>query len=407
MSMNTRLFTPPLDAGQPVMTANIFRLRHVVPQCNWPMWLCSSCVFVLPGTVLADSYRMSTPDWYVGASLGESRLSIDTSALEQNMQAQGLPLASLSRNTNDTGYKLYAGTALNDYLALEGGYFRLGEVDFNARTAAAPDGTTYLLFGHLRDQGANLDLVARMFMSNALALTARIGLTYNDTDARLDYQRPINLDAYTRSKHYLKHKFGAGMEYQLSPGWAMRAELERYRLDDIWGDQGDMKLLSLGMVYQYGQPGPYTAPTAAQEPEAAPQPFADPPEAAMVQSSSAPVLLELADVHFEFNRSALTPAAKTILARHVKTLKNQPQTKVQIAGYTSASGTDTYNQQLSERRAKAVKQYLTGEGGLAPSRLTTIGYGEASPAQIEDKPAELRSVAAKANMRVLFQLIVE
>jgi OOP family OmpA-OmpF porin len=406
--MNIRLFTPPSDAGQPVTTANIFRLCHVVSPYSWSLWLCSSCVFILPGTVLAASDRNSTPDWYIGASLGESRLSVDTTTLEQSMQAQGLPLAALRRNTNDTGYKLYAGAALNDYLALEGGYFRLGEVDFNARTAAAaPDGPPHPLSGHLRNQGINLDLVARLLMSNAFALTARMGLTYNDTDGRLDYQRPINLDAYNHSKHYLKHKFGAGMEYQLSPAWSMRVELERYRLDDVWGDQGDVKLLSLGMVYQYGRDGSYAAPTAAPEPEVAPRPFADPPEAAMVQSSAPAVLLELADVHFEFNQSVLTPAAKTILAQHVEALKNQPKTRVQIAGYTSASGTDSYNQLLSERRAKAVQQYLTGEGGLAADRLTTIGYGEASPAQIENKPAELRSVAAKANMRVLFQLLVE
>jgi len=405
MSMKTRQLTPPEDAGQAVNTANIFRLRGAIPVRRLSLWLCSSCVFVLSGSVLADSDRMPLPAWYAGVSVGESRLSIDTRALEQSLQAQGLPLASLSRNTNDTGYKLYAGAPLNDYLALEGGYFRLGEVDFAARTAAAPDGTTYPLSGHLRDQGANLDLVARLLLGSAFTLIGRVGLTYNDTDARLDYQRPVNLDAYNRSKHYLKHKFGAGMEYQLTPAWAMRLELERYRLDDVWGDQGDMKLLSLGMVYQYEQQGAYVAPTAAPEP--APQPFADPPEPTAVQTSPAPVVLELVDVHFEFDQSALTPAAKLILAQHVDALKNQPQTQVQIAGYTSASGTEAYNQQLSERRANAVQQYLIGAGGLAASRLTTIGYGEASPAQIEDKPAELRSVAAKANMRVLFQLMLK
>ncbi len=407
MLMKNRLLTPPSAAGEAAMTANMFRLRRPIPLQRLSFLLCSSCVFILSGTAQADSDRMATPDWYGGVSVGESRLSIDTSTLEQSMQAQGLPLASLNRNTNDTGYKLYAGAALNDYLAIEGGYFRLGEVDFNARTAAAPDGTTYPISGHLRDQGANLDLVARLLLGSAFALTGRLGLTYNDTDGRLDYQRPVNLDNYNHSKHYLKHKFGAGMEYQLSPTWAMRLELERYRLDDIWGDQGDMKLLSLGMVYQYGKADSYAAPTAAPQPEAPPQPFADPPEAAVVQSSPAPVVLELSDVHFEFDQSALTPAAKAILARHVAALKNQPDAQVQIAGYTSASGSEAYNQQLSERRAKAVQQYLIGEGGLAASRLTSIGYGEASPAQIEDNPADLRSVAALANMRVLFQLIVK
>lgn len=407
MLMQNRLLTPQSEAGEAAVTANMFRLRRSVPLQRLSFLLCSSCVFVLSTTAQADSDRMATPDWYGGVSVGESRLSIDTSTLEQSMQAQGLPLTSLSRNTNDTGYKLYAGAALNDYLAVEGGYFRLGEVDFNARTAAAPDGTTYPISGHLRDQGANLDLVARLLLGSAFALTGRIGLTYNDTDGRLDYQRPVNLDSYNHSKHYLKHKFGAGMEYQFSPTWAMRLELERYRLDDIWGDQGDMKLLSLGMVYQYGGAGSYAAPTAAPEPEAAPQPFADPPEAALVQSSPAPVVLELADVHFEFDQSALTPAAKSMLARHIAALKTQPDAQVQIAGYTSASGSEAYNQRLSERRAKAVQQYLTGEGGIAASRLTSIGYGEASPAQIENNPSDLRSVAALANMRVLFQLNVK
>jgi OOP family OmpA-OmpF porin len=407
MLMKTRVVSPLDVADQSAADLSGLIRDHRNSRCRNMLWLGCSCIFALPQVVFADSYRMDTPSWYAGASVGESRLSLDTSQLERDMQAQGLPLASLSRNTNDTGYKLFAGFALNDYLALEGGYFRLGEVDFSAVTAATPDGSTYPLAGHLRDQGANLDLVARMLLSSAFAVTARLGLTYNDTDSRLDYQRPINLDQYDRSKHYLKHKFGAGLEYQLTPAWGMRLELERYRLDDLWGDQGDMKLLSLGLVYQYGQHTAYAEPTAAPAPTATPEPYADPPAPPPAAPDAAPVLIELADVHFEFNQSALTPAAKTILAQHVATLKAQPDSRVQIAGYTSASGTDAYNQQLSERRAQAVQDYLTNEGGLTPARLTSIGYGEASPAEVENKPSELRSSAAMANMRVLFRLLLQ
>jgi outer membrane protein OmpA-like peptidoglycan-associated protein len=54
-----------------------------------------------------------------------------------------------------------------------------------------------------------------------------------------------------------------------------------------------------------------------------------------------------------------------------------------------------------------VQDYLTNEGGLTPARLTSIGYGEASPAEVENKPSELRSSAAMANMRVLFRLLVQ
>jgi hypothetical protein len=78
-----------------------------------------------------------------------------------------------------------------------------------------------------------------------------------------------------------------------------------------------------------------------------------------------------------------------------------------IAGYTSASGTEAYNQKLSERRANAVKAYLANEGIIAPDRLSTIGYGETNPAMHEAAPKEIYSKAAKANMRVLFEVIVK
>jgi outer membrane protein OmpA-like peptidoglycan-associated protein len=66
-----------------------------------------------------------------------------------------------------------------------------------------------------------------------------------------------------------------------------------------------------------------------------------------------------------------------------------------------------YNQALSERRANAVQAYLINEGLIAPERLSTIGYGETNPAMYEAAPKELYSKAAKANMRVLFEITVQ
>jgi outer membrane protein OmpA-like peptidoglycan-associated protein len=88
-------------------------------------------------------------------------------------------------------------------------------------------------------------------------------------------------------------------------------------------------------------------------------------------------------------------------------LKDNPNAKVRIAGYSSAAGTDVYNQKLSERRATAVKEYLISEGIITPTRLTTIGYGETDPAMYEAAPKEIYSKAAKANMRVLFEIVVQ
>ena len=119
------------------------------------------------------------------------------------------------------------------------------------------------------------------------------------------------------------------------------------------------------------------------------------------------IILAFEDIHFDFDKSTLKPEAQTILKRNIQMLKDNPKAKVRIAGYTSASGTDAYNQTLSERRAKAVQEYLINEGIITPDRLSTIGYGETDPAMYEAAPKELYSKAAKANMRVLFEIVVQ
>ncbi|MCE5281974.1 MAG: OmpA family protein [Deltaproteobacteria bacterium] len=119
------------------------------------------------------------------------------------------------------------------------------------------------------------------------------------------------------------------------------------------------------------------------------------------------IVLVFEDVHFDFDKSTLRPEAQTILKRNIQILKDNPKAKVRIAGYASASGTDAYNQKLSERRAKAVQEYLMNEGTIAQDRLSTIGYGETKPAMYEAEPKEIRSKAAKANMRVVFEILVQ
>jgi len=117
-------------------------------------------------------------------------------------------------------------------------------------------------------------------------------------------------------------------------------------------------------------------------------------------------LIVLEDNHFEFDKSAITKEGEAILDQNIKILKENPNAKIRIAGYTSAQGTEDYNQKLSERRAESVRDYLV-KGGIAPDRLTTIGYGKTRPAEYEPIPENIYSKEAKANMRVLFEVIVK
>jgi OmpA-OmpF porin, OOP family len=119
------------------------------------------------------------------------------------------------------------------------------------------------------------------------------------------------------------------------------------------------------------------------------------------------IILAFEDVHFDFDKSTLKPEAQAILKRNIQILKDNPRAKVRVAGYTSASGSNAYNQKLSERRAGAVQEYLINEGIITRDRLSTIGYGETNPAMYEAAPKELYSKEAKSNMRALFEIIVQ
>ena len=140
-----------------------------------------------------------------------------------------------------------------------------------------------------------------------------------------------------------------------------------------------------------------------------------PPPPPVAVPEMAPVLAPKAEVkfilleeeHFDFDKSTLNEKGVAIMEGNVLVFKENPEMKVRIAGYASASGTEEYNQKLSERRAKTVQDYLIKVGGIAPGRLTTIGYGETRPATYEPIPADIESKAAKANRRVLFEIIVK
>lgn len=119
------------------------------------------------------------------------------------------------------------------------------------------------------------------------------------------------------------------------------------------------------------------------------------------------VLATLDSSHFDFDSVEISENGKTILNHNAKALKENPDMKIRIAGYTSASGSEEYNQGLSERRAEAVKEYLVKTGGIDGNRLSTIGHGKAHPAKYEADPSDKLSAAALANMRVVIEIIEE
>ena len=83
-------------------------------------------------------------------------------------------------------------------------------------------------------------------------------------------------------------------------------------------------------------------------------------------------------VNFAFDSSALTDDAKEILDHVGEALVSDQlrDDRFRIEGYTDSTGSRAYNQRLSERRARAVRRYLTQHFDLNRSRLTVVGKGE-------------------------------
>jgi len=211
---------------------------------------------------------------------------------------------------------------------------------------------------------------------------------------------------------------GVGAKFWLTEHIALRADVQDYMVGEIFQETYHNIRATVGIVFAFGgREKSAPAPVAKEEPIAEPvakekvvtvAPGPEVEQKVMVAATEPNVIvLAFEDIHFNFDKSTLTPEAQTLLKKNIQLLKDNPGTKVRIAGYTSASGTEEYNQKLSERRANAVKAYLINEGIITRDRLSTIGYGESNPAEYEANPKDLYSKAAKANMRVLFEIIVQ
>jgi outer membrane protein OmpA-like peptidoglycan-associated protein len=83
-------------------------------------------------------------------------------------------------------------------------------------------------------------------------------------------------------------------------------------------------------------------------------------------------------INFGFDSAEIRPESNAVLAELFNGLNADPSSKVLIEGHTSSEGTDQYNLQLSDRRARAVVADLV-KRGLATQRLTAVGLGESRP----------------------------
>lgn len=107
----------------------------------------------------------------------------------------------------------------------------------------------------------------------------------------------------------------------------------------------------------------------------------------------------LQGVHFETASARLTHHSLAVLAQAAAALKGQPTMRVEVSGHTDSVGSDEYNQDLSQRRAQSVVDFLV-DNGVARDRISAVGYGETRPVASNDTP-EGRASNRRVEFRVL------
>jgi len=185
--------------------------------------------------------------WYAGANIGQTLATIDNDRISSGLLGSGLTATSIADDDRDRGYKIFGGYQVNKYFAVEAGYFDLGQFGFLANTA--PIGT---LSGNIKVRGLNLDAVGTLPITEKFSAFGRVGLTYADTKGAFAGTGAVNVLNPSPSARDTNLKFGLGVQYAFTDALSVRAEIERYRINDAVGNKGDVDMASIGLVYRFG-----------------------------------------------------------------------------------------------------------------------------------------------------------
>jgi outer membrane protein OmpA-like peptidoglycan-associated protein len=175
-------------------------------------------------------------------------------------------------------------------------------------------------------------------------------------------------------------------EAPLSVDLSAAAEDPEGQIQSYEWDLGDGTMASGARVrHSYAEPGDYvarvtvtgkgglTASDSARVSVAQAEAPAPPPPPVVPTRR-----IVLRGVNFDFDRSEIRPQDAVVLDAGAEVLNENPEVKAEVAGHTDSVGPEAYNQGLSEARARAVVDYLVGQG-VDRERLRPVGYGETRP----------------------------
>jgi OOP family OmpA-OmpF porin len=202
---------------------------------------------ILPTATFAQESR-----WYVGGSLGQSKVNVDTGELDRELTGLGIGHSGFRADEKDTAWKIFAGYKFNRNFALEGGWHSLGEWSAST-TITSVFGTPVTPVGSKAEfktqQVFDIAAVGILPVSNEFSVFGKLGLYTAKTEVRFSIGT-ISDSANARNENLL---LGLGLGYDFSKNVGARLEWEHFRQvgDKDKTFEGDVNVFTLGIVYSF------------------------------------------------------------------------------------------------------------------------------------------------------------
>jgi OOP family OmpA-OmpF porin len=285
--------------------------------------------------------------WYAGGKFGWSHY-FDTSASQLSNTA-GQKYGDVGFDSDNVGGGVFTGYQITPWLAVEGGYDYLGNMQFNGKNGTSGS--------QMKSQGLQLSLKASYGLTDSWDLYGRAGA--------MGYRAESDIKGHNRFDTGVRPVVAVGTEYAFNKNWAGRVEYQwvsNVGNENQIGVSSDVSSVTAGLSYRFGQhddsqvvAAPVTAPVPAPEPQR---------------------FNLKSDVMFGYDSAILTPEGKAAIAQLYQNPGLQPakdKTTV-VIGYSDRIGAPEYNQQLSAQRAQAVADELVMLG-MPAENISTDGRG--------------------------------
>lgn len=362
--------------------------------------VCALALQVITTSAIADwSDLGSTEDrsWYIGAGLGITELDPDAGSTGYSVTDE-----------RDTGFKIFGGYDYSERLTVEGFYADLGSAQLSSSFPSQPDGEidystlgASVLWYFIRN-GENKGKDLR----KGLQVYAHGGLSFLSNSSSIDFSQDNSVQV----------QYGAGLEYGLNNGVALRAGIDLYDKDAGMVFVSVMKRFGLEKKRKIiVEPEPVVVPVVEPEPVViapvvldsdkdgvidAEDKCAESPANIKVDPKGCSIIaVEIEGVNFEPRLFDLAEESKRILDEAVIVIKANPELQIEVQAHTDYKGSVKANLKLSEQRAQSVKAYLVSQG-VDESQLDAKGYGEDQPIA-DNKTEEGRAKNRRVELKVI------